>query len=166
MSRYKELEKAVLTGHRLSRGLLPMERIRMIREVLRLAQEETGATFEEVTVILDEALNRMDVKAIIRRDKEAEWLAAFKAWVLGDRPGVDKMGFHFVPVNLCQRWATEKRLPFEPILDALKSEDGFGSWPDEQSGIRYSKRVRVHGDVLRCYGFSNDWMAKEKDAAE
>jgi hypothetical protein len=160
MGRYRELERATFTAHRLSRDLLPLERKKMFMEVLRIVQEETGASFDEVLAVLQEAADRMQTRVVLQQERQEQWIDDLRSWILQESTGAEKQGFIFIPVAKCQKWASEQRVPLDLLIAALKNEEGFGKWV-ESGAVRYSKSIRFGKDTPRCYGFTRAWLEQK-----
>ena len=157
MNRYSVLERSVITAHRLSRNLLPLEREKMFIEVLRIAQEESGFSYTEVLAVLQEAADRMKTKIGLQRDRQSEWLDKLREWLLQEPSVIKKQDFLFVPVAKVHNWAAEQQIPFEQLKALLKDDERFGRWV-ETGAIRFSKQIRVGKDTPRCYGFAPGWF--------
>ncbi|MCX7779636.1 MAG: hypothetical protein N2491_01820 [Negativicutes bacterium] len=160
MSNYKVLERATITAHRLSRNLLPRERYRMFVEVLRIAQEETGATLDEVVAVLEEAIDRLNIKVSLQQDRQSQWVDNLRRWIVtkGKDIGMEKGDYVFVPVTKVQKWATEQQIPVEQLIASLKKDDGFGRWVESNGYTRYSRSVWIGKENIRCYGFTHSWL--------
>lgn len=163
-SRADTLKEAVLTVHRLSRGLDRRHRLAMFLTVTRYVQEDEGMDFSDILNTLQDAMNQLSTKKVLFNERVDEWLDQLRIWVQTYDSKREMNGYFFIPCHFVRNWLKENQINEEAALDALRLSDKLFSH-DEGGVTRYSKKIRMNGNLLRCMGFQADWV-QEDDGEE
>ena len=103
-SRADTLKEAVLTVHRMSRGLDKQHRVSMLMTVTRYVQEDEGMDFSDILTTLQKAMDQMNTKKVLFNERVDEWLDQLRIWVQTYNGKREMNGYFFIPCNFVRSW--------------------------------------------------------------